>query len=150
MFARLAVTAFVVSACDLSTESTDGFPPTPASQGIVAGFVRDTAGQAVASAIVCAMAAFDASGTPAMVVGQGSTNSTGAYVVHLNLTFKADARAGLTVAATPAAASGLTPAYIPYLSLLVSSTPPPPETTRTNLEVTPGPAHDGVFCVYGG
>jgi len=115
----------------------------------VVGFVRDSAGRGVANAVVCAAAAFSVSGTPVLVERLDTTTSTGAYVVPIDLTFKADARAGLTVAATPGGGSGLTPAYKSGLTVLITATPPPAETTHADLIVPKGPPYDGLFCIYG-
>jgi hypothetical protein len=120
------------------------------SQGIVTGFVRDSAGRGVANAVACATAVvIAASGTPVLISSQDSTNAQGAYVAAFNLTFPADTAARLTVAATPPAASGLSATFTSGLSVRVTTRLPPAETTYVNLVAPSGPPHSGVLCVVG-
>jgi hypothetical protein len=134
----------------LSTVSPDDGPGnTVASQGIVKGFVRDTAGSGVANAVVCATAVFTASGTPAIAVGYGTTSGAGAYQASINLAFSANARAALTVAATPASATGLEPAYRSGFTVLITTALPPAETTHVDLVVVSGTPSRSVLCVSG-
>ena len=149
---RLVITTSAMAACSLSTLSPDQAPGPGndfTSQGIVTGLVRDTEGRGVANAVVCATAVFTVSGTPGVVVAQASTNADGAYLVPVNLTFKADVRARLTVAATPARNSGLEPGYTPGLTVLITTTLPPAETTYANVALGKGPPNHGIVCVSG-
>ena len=141
--------AHAVTACSGGVSPDSPAPPLPMSQGVVVGFVRDSAGRGVANAVVCAAAAFGVSGTPTLVERQDTTTNTGAYVVRIDLTFKTDVRAGLTVAATPVPGSGLTPAYKSGLTVLIASTPPPSETTHADVVVPSGQPYNGVFCIFG-
>ena len=143
------VATIAMAACSSGLSSDSPAPPLPTSQGVVVGFVRDSAGRGVANAVVCAAAAFSVSATPTLVERLDTTTSTGAYVVPIDLTFKADVRAGLTVAATPAAGSGLTPAYKSGLTVLITATPPPSETTHADVVVPNGQPYNGVFCIFG-
>jgi hypothetical protein len=132
----------------LATVSPDDVPGnTVASQGIVTGFVRDTAGSGVANAVVCATAVFTASGNPVLAVAQGTTSGAGAYQASINLAFSANARAALTVAATPASATGLEPAYRSGLTVLITTALPPAETTHVDLVVVSGTPSGSVLCV---
>src|SRR5262245_9345385 len=146
-----AVAGLMVAAAACSTESsnTGPPPPPPASQGMVAGVVRDSAGRAVPNATVCATTVFSVSGTPAIVSNIAHTKQNGSYLVPLNFSADVDTIGGLTVAATPSAASGLSPAYVSGRTLRMSSTPPPAETTRVDIVVPKGPTFSGVFCTFG-
>lgn len=145
---RFAIWMAVAAACS-GVDSTPGPGTPPASQGIVTGVVQDSGGRAVANAVVCAATAFTVSGTPTLVTNQASTNANGTYLVPIDLTFKVDVRAGLTVAATPASGSGLAPAYQSGNTLLITTTPPPAETAHVNVVVPKGPPYSGVLCVFG-
>jgi len=149
---RGLIVAMMATACGLA-DGLDPGPPGPGnavvSQGVVVGFVRDSAGQGVANAAVCAVAVFSMNGTPAIVVRQGVSTAGGAYVVPIDLTFKADARAGLTVAATPPANSGLGAAYTHSLDVLITTSLPPAETTQATVVVAPGTPSSSVFCTSG-
>src|SRR5882757_4398151 len=90
---HLTITAFAMAACSPSEHATAP-EETFASQGVVTGFVRDEAGRGVANAIICAVTAFNVSGTPVLVSNQVPTMTNGAYLLPISLTFKADARAG--------------------------------------------------------
>ena len=149
---RVLIATGVIAACDLSTVSDQASTPGNAirSRGLVAGFVQDSSGRAVSNAVVCATGLFDFSGTPGVVSNQGPTDANGAFVVPLELSFATNTRGSLTVAATPATTSGLAPAYKPDLTVLISPTLPPPETTRVTIVVPEGTPYNGVFCVAGG
>ena len=132
------------------------FPSTPigpkttlTSEGVVVGYVQDSASHAVPQAIVCATAVFDLSGVPTIVAFQSSTDAVGAYLVPIGLTIMVDVRASLTVAATPPAASGLTTAYKPGLTVHITTALPPPETTHVNIVVPEGPPYRGTLCIAG-
>jgi hypothetical protein len=116
---------------------------------MIVGFVQDTAGQGLANAAVCATTVFDDAGTPVTLVYESSTNGNGAYTVSIDLVPQSDVHAGLTVAATPAAASGLAPGLKSGLSVLISVKSPPAETTHANVTVAKGTPYNGVFCAYG-
>src|SRR2546430_1862222 len=143
----ILASAIAVTDCSRGVSPDSPAPPLPMSQGVVVGFVRDSAGRGVANAVVCAAAAFGVSGTPMLVERLDTTTNTGAYVVPIALTSKTDVGAGLTVAATPVPGSGLTPAY--KSGLLIASTPPPSETTHADVVVPSGQPYNGVFCIFG-
>ena len=154
---HITITACAIAACSSSEPATapdPGETPAPGetftSQGVVAGFVRDEAGRGVANAIVCAVVTFDASGTPVLVSRQVSTITSGAYLLPVNLTFRADVRAGLGVTANPALGSGLEPKIQSGLTLLITTTLPPAETTHVDMVLAPGTPSNNVFCVSGG
>ncbi|HWC75499.1 MAG TPA: hypothetical protein VG454_16345 [Gemmatimonadales bacterium] len=147
-FRYLAVVAWCGAACKFLGSGEPQFPGTRA-QGIVTGLVSDSAGHRVADAAMCTTTVVDGSGTPTVVVSYGTTDNAGTYVVPVNLSFKADVRASLAVAATPSLGSGLAPAYQSGLSVLISSTFPPGETTHVNLVAPVGVPFDGRFCVHG-
>ena len=134
-YPRVLMTTCAVAACSSAVSPDPDAANAFTSQGIVVGAVRDTAGRGVANAVVCATAVFTVSGTPVLAVGQGPTNANGAYLVPINLTFRAEVRGALTVAATPAMASGLEPAYKPGLTVLITTALPPAETTHVDLVV---------------
>ena len=136
----------VIAAC---ADPGTGSNPGPDPHGMIVGFVRDTAGRGVSNAKVCATALLNVSGTPLVVVNQGTTKANGAYEIHVDLGVDADVRAGLAVAATPSVASGLAPALRSGLTLVIAATPPPAETTHADVEVSTGAPYDGVFCAYG-
>jgi hypothetical protein len=142
---RLLIAACGTAACSSPASPDLGTPP----QGVVAGFVRDTAGRGVANAAVCASAVFSVFGTPVLLVNQSTTNANGAYLVPLNFTLSADVRARLTVAATPAVSSGLAPAYESGRTVLIAATPPPAETTYVTVVVSQGPPRNEVLCLSG-
>jgi len=148
-YPRVLMTTCAVAACSSAVSPDPDAANAFTSQGIVVGAVRDTAGRGVANAVVCATAVFTVSGTPVLAVGQGPTNANGAYLVPINLTFRAEVRGALTVAATPAMASGLEPAYKPGLTVLITTALPPAETTHVDLVVVKGTPSSGVFCVSG-
>lgn len=136
----------VVTACSLpDTPPVNKLDP----QGVVVGFVRDSAGHGVSNTVVCATASFDRSGTPAIVSSDGFTNTDGSYVVPMYVTVDADARANLTVAATPGGASGLGAVLKSGLTILLAATPPPAETTRVDLVVPAGSPPSSVLCALG-
>jgi len=141
----IMITAFAMAACNPSEQSTAP-GETFASQGVVAGFVRDEAGRGVANAVVCAVAVFNVSGTPILVSNQASTITTGAYLVPINLRFNANARAGLGVSANPPLGSGLEPKSQSGFSLLITTTLPPAETTHVDMVLAPGTPSSSVFC----
>ena len=151
MFAKILrlplilITAFAMAACNPSDSATAP-EETFASQGVVVGFVRDEAGRGVANAIICAVAVFNVSGTPVLVSNQASTITTGAYLLPVNLRFKADARAGLGVTASPALGSGLEPKSQSGLTLLITTTLPPAETTHVDMVLVTGTPSSSVFC----
>jgi hypothetical protein len=146
---RIAIWTAGVMACS-GVDSPAPRPGTPpAAQGIVAGVVQDSAGRGIPNATVCAVTAFTVSGTPTLVARQASTNANGAYVVPINLTFKVEVRAPLTVTATPAAGTGLAPASGPGDSVMITAMPPPSETAHVNVVVPKGPPYDGVLCIFG-
>jgi hypothetical protein len=143
--ARSLVPACFAIACSSSSDpGTD-----PNVQGVVVGFVRDTTGRGVAGAVVCAVATFEVNGTPVILGRQAPTGVSGAYQVPMDFPVQADVRAGLTIAATPKAASGLEPALRSGLTILLAATPPPAETTHADLEVRKGTTSDGAFCAFG-
>ena len=146
---RFAIWTVVAAACSGVDSPASGPGTPPASQGIVAGVVQDSAGYGVPNAVVCAATAFTASGTPTLVTNQALTTANGSYMVPINLTFKIDVRAGLTVAATPANGSGLAPAFQSGSTLLITTTPPPSETAHVNVVVPKGSPGNGVLCVFG-
>jgi hypothetical protein len=141
----IMITAFAMAACNPSEQSTAP-GETFASQGVVAGFVRDEAGRGVANAIICAVAVFNVSGTPVLVSNQASTITTGAYLVPINLRFNANARAGLGVSANPPLGSGLEPKSQSGLTLLITTTLPPAETTHVDMVLVTGTPSSSVFC----
>jgi hypothetical protein len=151
MFAKILrlplimITAFGMAACNPSDPAT-GPEETFASQGVVVGFVRDEAGRGVANAIICAVAVFDVSGTPVLVSNQAATITTGAYLVPVNLRFKADARAGLGVSANPPLGSALEPKSQSGFTLLITTTLPPAETTHVDMVLVAGMPSNSVFC----
>jgi hypothetical protein len=148
---QITITACAIAACNSSEPATAPVPgETFTSQGVVAGLVRDEAGRGVANAIVCAVAVFDASGTPVLVSRQASTIAGGAYLVPVNLTFRTNVRAGLGVTANPALGSGLEPKIESGLTLLITTTLPPAETTHVDMVLAPGNPSNNVFCVSGG
>ena len=142
---HLMITAFAMAGCNPSEHATAP-GETFASQGVVVGFVRDEAGRGVANAIICAVAVFDVSGTPVLVSRQASTITNGAYLLPVNLTFKADARAGLGVSANPALGSGLEPKHQSGLTLLITTALPPAETTHVDMVLVTGTPSNNVFC----
>lgn len=145
-FSRLLIGACGRVACSSpSSPDAQGTPP----QGVVAGFVRDTAGRGVANAAVCATAVFSVFGTPVLLSNHGTTNTNGGYLVPLNFTLSAEVRARLTVAATPPVSSGLAPAYESGRTVLIAVTSPPAETTYVNVVVSPGPPRNEVLCLSG-
>ena len=146
---RIAIWTAALGACSGVESPAPGSRTPPASLGIVAGVVQDTAGRGVPNAIVCAVTAFTVSGTPTLVARQASTNANGTYVVPIDLTFKVDVRAPLMVTATPAAGTGLAPASGLRDSVVITTTPPPSETTHINVVVRKGPPYDGVLCIFG-
>jgi hypothetical protein len=137
------------AACSVSSDADTDSPPTPDARGVVAGFVRDTTGHGVADAVVCAVAVFEVNGTPVILSRHAPSGGTGAYQIPMNFPVQVDVRAGLTIAATPAASSGLAPAMRSGLAILLTATPPPAETTHADLEVKNGTPYDGVFCASG-
>jgi hypothetical protein len=149
---RFLIATCVVGACGSLLDTRPGQPVgrTFVSEGIVTGFVRDSAGHGVFNVSVCATAGFaDVNGTPAIVSSEAASNADGSYLVPLDLTFQADARASLTVAATPGTLTGLAPTIKSGLSVLIATKPPPAETTRVNLVVQNGSPHDGAVCALG-
>jgi hypothetical protein len=142
---HLTITAFAMAACSPSEHATAP-GETFASQGVVTGFVRDEAGRGVANAIICAVTVVDVFGTPVLVSSQAPTMTSGAYLVPINLTFKADARAGLGVSANPALGSGLAPKYQSGFTLLITTTLPPAETTHVDMVLVTGTPSNNVFC----
>jgi hypothetical protein len=143
--AHIMIAAFAIAACNPSEPATAP-EATFASQGVVVGFVRDEAGRGVANAIICAVAVFNVSGTPILVSNQAATITTGAYLLPVNLTFKADARAGLGVSANPPLGSGLEPKSQSGLSLLITTMLPPAETTHVDMVLVTGTPSSSVFC----
>jgi hypothetical protein len=135
---------FAVACSSSSDPGTD-----PNAHGVVAGFVRDTAGRGVAGAVVCAVAVFEVNGTPVILGRQAPSGASGAYRIPMDFPVQADVRAGLTIAATPTVASGLEPALRSGLAILLAATPPPAETTHVDLVVRKGTAYNGVFCASG-
>lgn len=144
---RLLMPIWFAAAC--SSEPSTGSTAVSAPQGMVVGFVRDTAGQGVANAVVCAVAVFEVGGTPVILSNQAPSGADGAYRVPMTFPVQTDVRAGLTVAATPSASSGLEPGLRSGLSILLAATAPPAETTRADLQVRKGTPHNGVFCAVG-
>jgi hypothetical protein len=143
--ARSLIPVCFAMACSSSSDpGTD-----PNAQGVVVGFVRDTTGQGVSGAIVCAVAVFEVNGTPVILGRQAPSGTSGAYQIPMSFPVQADVRAGLTIAATPKAASGLEPALRSGLTILIAATPPPAETTHADLEVRKGTPSNGVFCASG-
>jgi hypothetical protein len=132
-------------------------PPAPvfvdpfALQGIVAGFVRDSAGRGVPNVTVCAVAGFTASGTPVIVSRTASAKRNGAYLIQVDLTLHppVDVRASLGLTANPLSGSGLAPLTEGRRSVLLSTTIPPPETTYVDLVLAAGTPVEGVYCVAG-
>ena len=144
---HITITACAIAACSSSEPATAPIPgETFTSQGVVAGFVRDEAGRGVANAIVCAVAVFESFGTPVLISRQASTIASGAYLVPVNLTFRADVRAGLGVTANPALGSGLEPKVQSGLTLLITTTLPPAETTHVDMVLVTGTPSNNVFC----
>ena len=142
---HIMITACAMAACNPSDQATAP-EATFASQGVVVGFVRDEAGRGVANAIICAVAVFDVSGTPVLVSRQAPTSTNGAYLLPVNLTFKADARAGLGVSANPPLGSGLEPKSQSGFTLLITTTLPPAETTHVDMVLVTGTPSNSVFC----
>jgi hypothetical protein len=145
---RSLIPVCFAAACSVSSDTDPDPPPAPAA-GIVAGFVRDTAGRGVAHAVVCAVAVFEVDGTPVILSRQAPSGASGAYQIPMDFPLQADVRGGLTVAATPTVATGLEPALRSGLAILLAATPPPAETTHADLEVKRGTPYDGVFCASG-
>ena len=79
----------------------------------------------------------------------GKSVSGGGYVVPLNLTYPVDAQAHLTVAATPDLGSGLEAGSTGGLTMTITSSLPPAETTHADIVVVNGTPYNGVFCTAG-
>lgn len=148
---RLTLTLLAVSAigaCDPERASTPVVDYV--SQGVVNGFIRNQAGQGVANVVVCATAVFDVSGTPVLSSRQVATNSNGSYVVPVNFMTSINVRAGLEVTANPPSGSGLAGKSAGGLSLLITTTLPPAETTHVDVTLAQGTPPSSVLCTYGG
>jgi hypothetical protein len=147
---RLSLATCLIAACKLSSEPGSDPRTTIVPEGMIVGFVHDTTGRGIANAAICATALFDVSGTPFLLVTHSVTNTDGVFTVPIDWNVRADIRGGLTVAATPPVASGLAPGMQSRLTVLISATPPPAETTHVDLQVVEGTPYSGVFCAYGG
>lgn len=135
--------------CAAACSSGSHTGPVPTSQGIVTGVVRDSAGRGIPYAKVCAATAVAPFGTPYLMTSLAHTWLDGSYVVRFNLDQSLDAWGPLTVNATPAAGSGLSPAYTSGDSVLITSAPPPSDTAHVDVVVPKGPAYSGIACVFG-
>ena len=61
----------LAAACSVSSDTDVDSPPPPAA-GMVAGFVRDTAGRGIVEAVVCAVAGCEVNGTPVILMRQAA------------------------------------------------------------------------------
>lgn len=121
-------------------------PPPPAAQGMLAGVVRDSSGAVVPQAVVCATGSYEYADIPHIFSYHVTASSAGHYLLPVNLTLDIDVEAAVGVAATPPPASGLAPALKSGLTLAISSTVPPAETTFADIVVPEGTPYEGVFC----
>lgn len=139
----------IVLGCKLEVDPLPMDPNEPVvlSQGVVAGVVRDPGGQALDSVIVCATATYEAAGIPTAQAAWDTTDALGRYVIQINRGVLIDVTGSLGVAATPPAGSGLDGGLISGLTVVITSTLPPADTSVVDLQLAAGPPPGAPFCV---
>lgn len=139
----------VLAGCKLDVDPTPLDPngPVVLSQGVVAGVVRDPGGQALDSVIVCATATYEAAGIPAAQAAWDTTDALGRYVIQINRNVLIDVAGSLGVAATPPAGSGLDGGLVSGLTIVITSTLPPADTSVVDVQLAAGQPPNAPFCV---
>lgn len=139
----------VLVGCKLDVDPLPSGPsgPTIVSQGVVTGVVRDGGGLALDSVIVCATATYEAAGIPAAQAAWDTTDAQGRYLIQINRGVLVDVTGSLGVAATPPAGSGLDGGLISGLSIVITSTLPPADTSVVDLQLPAGQPPSAPFCV---
>ena len=149
---RLLTITCGIAACS-STAAPDHVR-TLVSEGVVAGFARDSAGRGVREAKVCATTVVQVHGGPLLMSNLSSTSADGGYLIEIGLQDSLELRAGVAVTATPPTNSGLESKLSPRLELIITATQPPPETTYVDLvlaKASPGTGASGgkqISCFY--
>jgi hypothetical protein len=139
----------VLLGCKLDVDPLPSGPNGPAilSQGVVTGIVRDAGGLALDSVIVCATATYEAAGIPAAQAAWDTTDALGRYLIQINRGVLVDVTGSLGVAATPPAGSGLDGGLISGLTIVITSTLPPVDTSVVDLQLPAGQPPAAPFCV---